>query len=320
MARLSKQRRQQLAASRSGAAPRPAARASTHQRPRQAAPAPAWWRAPWAWGSGATAVVVAVLVVFVVIGQSAAKASPDALAPASLVSAVTGLSPSTLATVGAGGIADPLQKLPASTAALKSSGKPEVMMFSEDSCPYCAFERWSLVVALSRFGTFTNLHLTTSSSSDYFPDTASFSFYGSSYSSSHLAFQGLETADRVGNPLQTPTAAEESVLTTYDAPPYVSQSGDPLPFLDLGGRYYASGDPPVKYTVSGQSITAAPELLEGLTAEQIAESLADTSNYQSQAILGNANWVTAALCGLTDNQPGSVCSTSTITLLEGQLG
>ena len=35
------------------------------------------------------------------------------------------------------------------------------MMFGEDSCPYCAFERWGVVVALSRFGTFSDLHVTT---------------------------------------------------------------------------------------------------------------------------------------------------------------
>ena len=77
---------------------------------------------------------------------------------------------------------------------------------------------------------------------------------------------------------------------------------------------------PVDYTVDGQSITVAPELLEGLTAQQIAESLGDTSNYQSKAILGDANYLTAALCELTGNQPGSVCGSSTITGLESKLG
>ena len=280
-----------------------------------------WWQSPWAWGSGISAVVVAVLVLFIVLAASGPPASPDALAPASLVSTVTGVSPSTLAAVGAGGVSDPLIKLPSSTKALSGTGgRPLVLMFGEDSCPYCAFERWGVVVALSRFGTFTDLHVTSSASNDAYPNTETFSFYGSSYTSAYVDFQGIEVADRDGNPLQTPTASQENLLTSYDAPPYVSQSGNPLPFIDLGGRYLASGDPSVDYTVSGQSITVPPELLEGLSAQQIAESLGDTSNYQAKAILGDANYLTAGICELTGNQPGSVCGSSTITQLESKLG
>jgi hypothetical protein len=264
--------------------------------------------------------VVAVLVVFIVVAASGPPASPDALAPDSLVSTVTGVSASTLATVGAGGLSDPLIKLPSSTKALTGTGgRPLVLMFAEDSCPYCAFERWGVVVALSRFGTFTDLHVTSSASGDVFPDTETFSFYGSSYASSYIDFQGIEVADRDGHPLQTPTASQENLLTSYDAAPYVSEAGNPLPFIDLGGRYLASGDPPVDYTVSGQSITVAPELLEGLSAQQIAGSLGDATNYQAQAILGDANYLTAAICELTGNQPGSVCGSSTISGLESKL-
>lgn len=351
MARLSKQRRQELSAggggstgrtgppSRSGAAPRrgaPPRSGSTPPRPGSAArpgtaparsrarvvvPGRPWWQSPWAWGSGISAVVVAVIVIFIVVAASGPPASPDALAPATVVDPVTQVSPSTLAAVGAGGLSNPLIKLPSSTRALTGAGgKPLVMMFGEDSCPYCAFERWGVVVALSRFGTFSDLHVTSSSSSDYFPNTETFSFYGSTYTSAYVDFQGIEVADRDGKPLQTPTASQEKLLTSYDAAPYVTQSGNPLPFIDLGGRYLASGDPPLDYTVDGQSVTVAPELLEGLTALQIAESLGDTSNYQSKAILGDANYLTAALCELTGNQPGSVCGSSTITGLESKLG
>jgi hypothetical protein len=282
----------------------------------------AWWQSPWAWGGGATAVVVVILVVFVVLAASAPAPSPDPLAPSSLVSAVTGVSPSTLTTVGAGGLSDPLQKLPSSTPALKGSGgKPEVLMVGEDSCPYCAFERWGLVVALSRFGTFTNLHETTSGDGETIADINdidSFSFYGSSYSSPYLDFVGVETGDRNGNALQTPSAAQEKILTTYDVSPYSSEPGG-LPFVYLGGRYLASGAPSVDYQVDGQSVTLAPELIYGMTWQQIASSLSDPSSVQAQTILGNANYLTAAICELTGSQPGSVCATSTITQLESKL-
>ena len=318
MARLSKQRRQELAAGARGAsAPRPATTPPRRRVQKVEVGAP-WWQSPWAWGGGVTTVVVAIVVVFIVLAASAPAPSPDPLAPDSLVSAVTGVSPSTLAAVGAGAVSNPIQKLPSSTPALTAGGKPEVLMVGEDSCPYCAFERWGLVVALGRFGTFSNLHETSSASGDVYPDTDTFSFAGSSYSSSYIDFQGVETADRDGNPLQTPSAAEQAILTTYDTSPYSSQTGG-LPFIDLGGRYVASGDPAVDYQANGQAIEA-PALLAGMTWQQIASSLADSSSDQAQAILGNANYLTAAICELTGNRPASVCATSTITQLKGDLG
>jgi len=327
VARLSKRRRQEQPATGTGTATRTGnvtgtgTRSPSRYRAQKVRVQLPWWRSPWAWGSGAGAVVVAVVIVFVVIAASGPAGTPDAAAPSSVVSEVTGVSPSILATVGAGGLSDPFQKLPASAKALTSGGRPVVLMIGEDSCPYCAFERWGMVVALSRFGTFSNLHITSSSSTDVYPNTDSFSFYQSSYSSPYLVFQGVETNATDGAALQTPTATQESLLNTYDVPPYVpSAEAGGVPFVDLGGRWVANGDPPVNYTVGATTITSAPELLEGLTWQQIAGSLSDPSNYQAKGILGDANFLTAAICKLTGNQPGSVCGTSTITQLEGQLG
>ena len=54
-------------------------------------------------------------------------------------------------------------------------------------CPYCALERWALVVALFRFGTFSNLGQTISSSStDVYPGLQSWSFKDSTFTSSSL--------------------------------------------------------------------------------------------------------------------------------------
>ena len=48
-------------------------------------------------------------------------------------------------------------------------------------CPYCAAERWSMIMALSRFGTFTGLKEMSSESNDVDPDTSTFTFVDSSY-------------------------------------------------------------------------------------------------------------------------------------------
>jgi len=349
VARLSKRRRQELAQpgpgtatmTRTAPAPTGTGAASSPAEPRGARAGPSasargggrraappsryqthrvkvggpWWQSPWAWGGGLTALVAVVVIVFVILAVVAPTASPDPLADQGVVNQVTSVTASNLATVGGGQIADPLMSLPSSTPGLASGGKPEFLFVGEDSCPYCAFDRWSVVVALSRFGSFTNLHFTQSATNDLFPNTDSFSFYGSSYSSPYLAFVPVETADRNGRALQTPTADEQSLVNAYDAPPYSSSTGG-VPWMDLGGRYVAAGAPTL--TINGQ-VVDGPALLQGMTWQQIGQSLSNPSSAAAVAILSDANWLIAGLCKITGDQPASVCGTSTVTTLEGTL-
>src|SRR5256885_14415418 len=75
---------------------------------------------------------------------------------AAVVSSITGLPASEFDTVGQG-TANNLIK-PISGAALKGpNGKPEGFYYGAEFCPYCAAQRWPLVIALSRFGTFAGL-------------------------------------------------------------------------------------------------------------------------------------------------------------------
>ncbi|MGA3185324.1 MAG: DUF929 family protein [Candidatus Dormibacteria bacterium] len=284
---------------------------SRYRTQRVEAPRP-WWQDPRAWGSGVTFVVVVVVVVFIILGtRPAAKGtSPSSadLVPASVLSAVIGVSPTVSTSIGAGGVTDPLEAISGSPSALTGSdGKPEVFYAGAEYCPYCAAERWSLVVALSRFGSFSDLHTTTSSSTDVYPNTDTFSFYGSSYSSSYLDFVPVETADHSGNPLQTPSAAEETLVTTYDTSPYSATYGG-IPFQDFGNRYVVSGT------------GVPPQVLQGMSWAQIAATLTDPTSKVAQPIIGNANWLTAGICKLTGDQPGSVCSAAPIASLESELG
>ncbi|HSR26568.1 MAG TPA: DUF929 family protein, partial [Candidatus Eisenbacteria bacterium] len=43
------------------------------------------------------------------------------------------------------------------------TGRPEVLYVGAEYCPYCAAERWPLIVALSRFGTFSGVRAAASS-------------------------------------------------------------------------------------------------------------------------------------------------------------
>ena len=107
----------------------------------------------------------------------------------------------------------PAQALPASTKLLMVDGKPEILYIGAEYCPFCAAERWALVMALSKFGTFTGLKGTSSSAIDTNPSTPTFSFYGSTYKSPYISFVPVELQTNTYSAslgtyptLQTPTS------------------------------------------------------------------------------------------------------------------
>ena len=70
-----------------------------------------------------------------------------------LTDQVTSVPAATLDQVGGGTVTAPPTTI--SGAALTSGGKPEMLYIGAEYCPYCAAERWAMIVALSRFGTFS---------------------------------------------------------------------------------------------------------------------------------------------------------------------
>jgi hypothetical protein len=169
-----------------------------------------------------------------------------------------------------------------------------------------------MINALSRFGTFTGLTTTHSSSTDAYPNTPTWTFYGSSYTSKYLAFTSVEetTNYRQGNStntstpyvtLQTPTAAEDALGQTYD-------SSGSIPFIDLANRYVEVGN----------LQPYGPQLLAGKTWAQVAAAMSQPASAIGQAAIGNANYLTAAICKITGNVPATAC-TPTIKTLEGNL-
>ena len=192
------------------------------------------------------------------------------------------------------------------TIAKGSDGKPLITYIGAEYCPFCAAERWSLAVALSRFGTFENLSGTHSSDSDEFPDTQTLSFYGSTYSSPYVDFEAVEEATNQpdGNSyqaLQSPTAAQTALMAKYD-------TQGSIPFLDIANRYVITGS------------SFSPQVLQGLSRSQIAADLSNPDSAVAQAIDGAANDITAAIASVTGNQPSSVGSSATIAAIAQKLG
>jgi Domain of unknown function (DUF929) len=197
-------------------------------------------------------------------------------------------------------------RLPGNTILKDAGGKPMIVYVGAEYCPFCAAERWSMVYWLSQFGTFKNLSEIKSSSTDVFPNTSTLTFYKSSYTSSSIDFSFAETQDVNSQPLMTPTKLAASLFVKYDTPPYTTQAQG-FPFIDIGGLY-------VLYSTS-----YSPSLLANLTWDQIAAKLKNPSDPVTQAIVGNANIMTAATCIATQDIPASVCSSSTIQAIEPSL-
>ena len=257
------------------------------------------------------AVIAAVIVLAVTRHSSGTASSPTTtVAVPAVVQAVTTVPAATFTAVGAGtSRKEGLVALDGTP--LTSDGKPRVVYIGAEYCPFCAAERWPVTIALSRFGTWSGLGQTYSSATDTDPKTPTLSFHGATYTSPYLSFEGGETTTNQPSgkgyaPLDALTPAQQQLLTTYDAPPYQQGSGS-IPFLDLGGVYSIAG--------AGYD----PGLLAGRTPEQVAALLGPGTGTQAQAILGAANRLTAALCGVTAGQPAAVCSAEPVTSLAAQL-
>lgn len=297
------------------ASKRPAAKrpGGSTRAPVRVAATPEWWQRPWVIPAAVvTAIGLIVVVVLASRSGSSTGGGPgganSSLAPASLSSTVTSVPASTFASVADGGVAQPFKKVSGQQPLTGANGKPVLLYMGADYCPYCAAERWSLVLALSRFGQIGGLQLTTSSSGDAFPDTNTFDFSHLSFTSDVLEVQAVEMQDRNGQTYQTPTPTQQSVFSALDQPPYSSTQGG-IPFVDIGNRY-VGGLPSSGY---------GPDALQGLTWDQIAQKLGNPNDSVTKGIVGNANRITAAICAVTNNQPSSVCQTPTIQQLVSQL-
>jgi thiol-disulfide isomerase/thioredoxin len=268
---------------------------------------------------GSVVVVIAIVVGFIVFrpsgksgGGSGNTSVTGTALPASVIKNITGVPASTLNAVGVGSVpsymaaneggAPPISKI--SDTALTSGGKPEMLYIGAEFCPYCAAMRWSMAVALSRFGTFTTpLHGFHSSSTDTDPSTPTLTFYKSSYTSKYLVFTPVENEDVNKNPLQNTTAAQQALWQKYDPPPI----GPGFPFIDFGNQYI------IKLP------NYDPGVLAKMSWAQVAAALHDPSSPVAQGADGAANLMTAAICKMTGGQPGSVCTAPGVVKASGSL-
>jgi hypothetical protein len=261
--------------------------------------------------------IVALLLASLLGGKGNAKpaAAPTAhpqpangtyLLPADAVSQVEAVPVSALAgnataQLGLGQVTVP-EKLPSGAPRLGSGGHPEVMFICAEYWPQCAAERWAFVMALSKFGTFSNLLGTTSSARDADPGTPTFSFYGARYSSKYLSLvtDELESNRYVGDGtypvLQFPTRQEVNLLSRWDVAPYTAKTGS-IPFAYIGGKF-------LLLTTAQYDASA----ISHLSFQTAADLMTSGKTEVSKRVEAAAGYLAGDFCALTHDQPASACS------------
>jgi hypothetical protein len=225
-------------------------------------------------------------------------------APSSLVATVASVPSSVYDAVGVSSPANPVtapQRAGNGSASLwldtADGGRPEpvVFFYGAEFAPYAAVQRWPLVLALSRFGTFGQLGLMQSSSTTAFANLSTFTFWNVSYTSKYLRLQAVERYSSL-NPtgarylvLQTPDARQSAAIASYGA------STDSFALLDVANRYVLNG------------ASFAPGVLAGLSQSQIAGNLNTPASPLTQAVVTAANEITASICAVDGDKPDAVC-------------
>ena len=280
---------------------------------------------------GSILAVVAVVLGIVLAGQGNKPAvqgppadGPTGPALAALTTDLTTIPANVLDKVGTGSLTgDGIGRMgtsgngyliPVTGSPLTTAGKPEVLYVGADFCPYCAAARWPLIIALSRFGTFSGLATARSAVTDGagrpepYQATPTWSFAHARYSSQYLSFTGVETATSTPDPktggytsLQSLTPDQQQVMASHDP-------GQSIPFVDIGGKY-----------IQMSSLAPyGPQSLSKLTWQQITAALRDPSTSLAKQVNASANYLTAAFCTLTANQPATAC-TPAIKVLQPSL-
>ena len=266
----------------------------------------------------AVAVVVVVIVGAVIfkITDSSSKKAPATssltptvtAAPASLVNEVTGVPATVAATVGlpsTNTVAAPTYKK--GQPPLTIDGKPGAVFIGGEFCPYCAAERWAIIMAFSKFGTFSGLQETTSSPWDTDPSTPTFTFVNTTYTSPYITFDTSEhesndtTALGTRTVLQPLTSLESRLWAKYDDP-------EGFPFLDIGNKSFVLAP------------SYDPSVLAGLDQADVASKLKNPKDPVTQAIVGTSNYLTAGICNMTGQKPASVCSAPVVAKAAKAIG
>jgi Domain of unknown function (DUF929) len=258
---------------------------------------------------GLIIVAICLLGALVLVRDNAGPSTTSTVetfsaAPSSLVSTVTSVPRGVYDAVGVTSPTVPVQA-PATAGSgsapiwrASANGGPPlpvVFFYGAEFAPYAAVQRWPLILALSRFGTFTQLGVMQSSATTAFANLSTFTFWKVQYSSEYLILEPVERYSSL-NPtgarylgLQKPNARQAAAIASYGT------SRSTFALLDVANRYVLDGS------------SFAPGALAGLSQSQIAGNLTTTASPLTQAVVTAANEITAGICAVDGGKPDAVC-------------
>jgi hypothetical protein len=250
-------------------------------------------------------IVAAMVVIFLVSGTDdadVAGASPGK------VDEITTVPPATLEAVGIAAQPRNVTALPAGTPTVEEGGKPVVLYYGAEFCPFCAVQRWPVTIALSRFGTFEGLEASASAPPpEILPNTPTLTFSGSTFASDYITLSTVETATRTFDPLETPTDFQRRLFDTYNVQAVTGSDQQGIPFMMVGNLYAWAGSQYDHGVLAGKSF------------DEIVDGIRDPTTELSREVGSAANYLTAMICELTGGQPGDVCSTPLIAQAQAAL-
>ena len=246
---------------------------------------------------GSTAVVILIIAAFVVVRVTSAGPSNDlsaAAVPSSEYQQLSSVSEASLVAAAKGYDLSAVSGSYPSTISgpsITQGGKPEVLYIGAEYCPYCATERWPLVVALSKFGIFSGLNFIHSDnvSTETYREVPTLSFYKSTYVSRYLSFVPVEEQTVTGATLQQATAPENALVSKFD-------SGGSIPFVYFDGKASIIG---AEYN---------PPLLIGKKFSEVTSEISAGTTPLASSVQADAGAIISELCQVTGGKPGNVCS------------
>jgi len=269
---------------------------------------------------GLIVVAIILLGALVIVRDNSSPSSTSTVetfnpASSSLVSSMASVPTSAFDTVGVDSPANPVtapQPTGGATAPLWEASddgapKPVVFFYGAEFAPYAAVERWPLIVALSRFGSFSKLGLMQSSATTAFADLSTFTFWQQAYQSKYLVFESVERYSSLN-----PTGARYLTLETPSGRQAAAVAG-----AGTGATTFAFVDVANRWALSGASFS--PTVLAGLTQDQIAGNLTTPAAPLTQAVLASANEITATICAVDGDHPDSVCESKGVLAADALL-
>lgn len=108
------------------------------------------------------------------------------------------------------------------------NGKVSFLYVGGQFCPYCAMERWAIVMALNQFGSFTT-PLSSMTSSE--GKIGTYDFISSIYSSTKVDFQPVEVLNQKSNPLEQMDKQQQGLFDQYNP-------NGTIPFVCIAGTTF----------------------------------------------------------------------------------